>query len=99
MNTERERRLEKLDELRAQGIDPYPVRFDRDHTAAELREQFPDLEPGRETGVTVRVAGRAMLIRRQGGLIFATLRDSSGTVQLFVSKAVIGEEQFEAFGR
>ena len=35
---ERERRLAKLDALRAAGIDPYPVRFDRDHTAAELHE-------------------------------------------------------------
>jgi lysyl-tRNA synthetase class II len=40
---EREHRLEKLDALRERGIDPYPPHFDRDHTAAEIREKHGDL--------------------------------------------------------
>jgi lysyl-tRNA synthetase class 2 len=39
-----------------------------------------------------------MLLREQGKLIFATMRDRSGEIQLFVSKAVIGDDAFEAFG-
>jgi lysyl-tRNA synthetase class 2 len=97
MDDERSRRLAKVEELRASGTEPYPVRFDRDHTAAELQAKFADLGPGEETTTTVRVAGRVLLLRRQGGLTFATARDGSGTIQLFVSKGVIGEEQFEAF--
>src|SRR3954470_11347747 len=46
---ERARRLADLDDLRASGVDPYPVRFDRDRTLAELRAQFGDLPPGTET--------------------------------------------------
>ena len=72
---ERERRLAKLDTLRAGGTNPYPVRFDRTHTAVELQQRWGDLEPGAETGDVVRVAGRIMLLRRQGKLTFATLRD------------------------
>jgi lysyl-tRNA synthetase class 2 len=68
------------------------VRFDRDRTIGELREQFADLEPGAERDVSVRVAGRLMLIRRQGKLTFATLRDGTGSVQLFVSQKVVGAE-------
>jgi lysyl-tRNA synthetase, class II len=87
-----ERRFAKVEKVRAAGVDPYPVRFDRDHTIAELRQEFDGLEPGAETDVSVRVAGRLMLIRRQGKLTFATLRDGTGSAQLFVSQQVVGPE-------
>ncbi len=73
-----DRRFAKVEKARAAGNDPYPVRFDRDRTIAELREAFDGLEPGAETEVSVRVAGRLMLIRRQGKLTFGTLRDGTG---------------------
>jgi lysyl-tRNA synthetase class 2 len=94
---ERARRLAKLDTLRAAGVDPYPLRFDRDRTIAELHAEYGGLEAGAETGDVVRVAGRLLLIRRQGKLTFATMRDGTGSVQLFVSRAVIGDEQHAAF--
>jgi lysyl-tRNA synthetase class 2 len=87
---ERARRLAKLDALRTRGTDPYPVRFERDHTTAELHDEYDGLEAGAETGDMVRVAGRLLLIRRQGRLTFATLRDGTGSIQLFVSNDVIG---------
>jgi lysyl-tRNA synthetase, class II len=98
---ERALRLRKLDELRAQGIEPYPVRFDRTATTTELHERYDDaLDAGAETEDVVRIAGRLLLIRRQGKLSFATLRDGGGTVQLFVSRdAVGGEDDFERFNQ
>jgi lysyl-tRNA synthetase class 2 len=94
---ERRRRLAKVEALRAEGVEPYPVRYDRTHTAAELHEGWGGLEAGDETDDVVRVAGRLLLIRRQGRLTFATLRDGSGTVQLFVSDAEIGPDAHAAF--
>src|SRR5215467_8072793 len=94
---ERARRLADVDELRAAGVDPYPVRFDRDRTLGELRAQFGALEPGVTTDATVRVAGRILLLRRQGKLSFATVRDQSGSVQLFVSSDEVGEEAHRQF--
>jgi lysyl-tRNA synthetase, class II len=93
------RRLGAVEAIRAAGGDPYPVRFDRDRTAASLHEEFDPLEPGSETGVTVRIAGRLLLIRRQGKLVFATLRDGTGTIQLFVSQGEVGEEALAEFAR
>ncbi len=90
-------RLAKVSALRAAAVDPYPVDFRRSVTCAELAERYRALEPGAETSDRVRVAGRLMLVRNQGKLIFATVRDGSGTVQLFVSKAVIGDDAFAAF--
>ena len=92
-------RLEKLDALRAEGVEPYPARFDRTHTAAEVRAVHPDLEAGTETDDAVRVAGRIMLLRRQGKLSFATLRDRDDEIQLFVSDDAIGEDGHVRFDR
>lgn len=94
---ERERRLAKVQAIRAAGGEPYPVRFDRTHSAAEISAIYAPLESGAETDDQVRVAGRIMLLRRQGKLTFATLRDGSGEVQLFVSQAEMGNDEFAAF--
>ncbi|MCZ7529512.1 MAG: lysine--tRNA ligase [Acidimicrobiia bacterium] len=94
---ERDHRLSKLSSLRDEGIDPYPVRFDRDRTLGELVEEFGNLGAGEETDISVKVAGRVMLRRGHGKLFFATVRDHSGEIQLFVSKAVVGDDAFDRF--
>ena len=92
---EKARRLADLSALRNAGVNPYPYRFDRSHTLGEIRQAHSDLEPGTETNTTVDIAGRIMLKRDQGKLIFATVQDRSGSIQLFVSRAVVGDELFE----
>jgi lysyl-tRNA synthetase, class II len=97
LQDERARRLAKVEALRSQGRDPYPVRFDRTHTTAELHEAYGGIDAGAEVDDTVLVAGRLLLIRRQGKLTFATVRDGTGSVQLFVSRAVLGDDRHAAF--
>jgi lysyl-tRNA synthetase class 2 len=94
---ERARRLAKVEAERERGRDPYPVRFDRTHTAAELHAAYDEIDAGSETDDVVRVAGRILLVRRQGKLTFATVRDGTGTVQLFVSRGVLGDERHTEF--
>jgi len=60
----------------------FPYRVEVTDRAADLQQRWADLEDGGETGVTATVAGRMMLIRDMGRLAFATLRDSSGEIQL-----------------
>ncbi len=86
----RAHRLAKLDALRARGIEPYPVRFDRDSTAAAIREEFGQIAAGTDTGRVVHIAGRVMGERRHGGLDFADLRDETGQVQLIVTRGEVG---------
>ncbi|MEY2552980.1 MAG: lysyl-tRNA synthetase, class, partial [Ilumatobacteraceae bacterium] len=95
---EKAKRLDKVQALRDGGTNPYPYRFDRTHTLGDLRSSFGELAPGTETEQRVAIAGRMMLRRTQGKLIFATMVDRSGEIQLFVSKGVIGDEAFAAFG-
>ncbi|MEA3501882.1 MAG: lysine--tRNA ligase [Actinomycetota bacterium] len=75
----------------------YPYRFNRTDLAADLQDRFGDIDPGAETGVEVTVAGRLMNVRDMGRLAFGVLQDVSGRIQLFVSKAVLGEEDFARF--
>jgi lysyl-tRNA synthetase, class II len=67
--------------------DEVPYRFDRTSSAAELALLWGSLGPGEESGHSVSVAGRVMLLRTQGKLAFAELRDSSGAIQLFALAA------------
>jgi lysyl-tRNA synthetase class 2 len=50
--------------------------------------------PGEEVGPQVRVAGRVMLFRDKGKLVFITLKDWSGEIQIFIGKNQVGEEAF-----
>ena len=90
-------RLAKLEALREDGTNPYPYRFDRSDTLGEIRQSHAELPAGTETDEQVAVAGRLVLIRRQGKLTFATLRDRTGELQLFVSRAVLGEDAHDGF--
>jgi lysyl-tRNA synthetase class 2 len=65
-----------------------PYRFDRTHQTAEIVAGWSSLDPGDESGVTVGVAGRVMLLRKQGKAAFGELRDASGAVQLFARATV-----------
>jgi lysyl-tRNA synthetase class 2 len=93
----RAHRLAKLDALRERGIEPYPVRFDRDSTAAALREEFGSIAAGTDTGKVVHLAGRVMGERRHGGLDFADLQDETGQIQLIVTRGEVGGEGLHDF--
>ena len=76
---------------------PVPYRFDPDATAAGLKLAYGELEAGSETGDRVVVAGRLMLRRGQGKLVFGQLADSTGRIQLFAPADIT--PRFEAFGK
>ncbi len=89
MADEREARLEKLGELRAQGIDPYPIESARTHTAAEALAGYDALQ-----GVRITLVGRLMQLREMGKAAFAHIEDGSGRIQIYLKRDAIGEEAF-----
>jgi lysyl-tRNA synthetase class 2 len=92
-------RLAKLNAIRADGGEPYPVGFPRTATIAEVRERHPDLQPGAATGERVGIAGRVMLYRSGGKLCFATVRDGTGDIQIMISLDRVGEKALAAWRR
>src|SRR5438876_368591 len=84
-------RRDKLERLRARGIDPFALRFDPDTSLEQIRREFHGIEPGASTGQRVGVAGRIVLLRRHGRLSFATIRDRTGDLQLFLSEDALGD--------
>jgi lysyl-tRNA synthetase class 2 len=98
--TELERqRVEKLERLRASGIELYPRRTKRTHTIAEALLALETAEAASEQPPPVAVAGRLRSIRVMGKVIFAHIEDGSGSIQLFLRVQNVGEEPYEMFKR
>lgn len=85
-------RLDKLNELRASGLDPFGQKFERNATAQMIINGFEQWE-----GQTAVVAGRIMSKRRHGKAGFANIQDLSGSIQLYIRKDDVGEEQYELY--
>src|SRR6266545_3218166 len=91
-------RLQKVEELRAEGIEPYPTRAHRTHTSAEAIAEFDAAEKdGKEVKVTV--AGRIRATRAMGKISFAHIEDGAGRLQLFFRLNEVGKEGLDFFNR
>ena len=93
-----EERRAKLKALREKGA-AFPNDFAREHFAADLAARYGALDnPALEAApARVKIAGRVMLKRVMGKASFATIRDSSGAIQIFVSDSDTGEAAHAAF--
>jgi lysyl-tRNA synthetase, class II len=86
-------RRKKLERLRAAGVDPYSRGFKPTHSTAEARALLGDSERTEPVGL----AGRLMVKRLMGGSAFADLQDQAGRIQLFASRDILGERDFDLF--
>ena len=86
-------RRDKLSSLMQAGCNPYQItKFDQTHHAQQIKDTYTDGEE-----MTVSVAGRIMSKRIMGKAGFAHLQDGSGSIQLYVSRDSLGEENYAAF--
>ena len=91
--TELERqRVEKLERLRARGIESYPRRVKRTHTIAEALTALEAAEAAGQPGDQVAVTGRLRSMRVMGKVTFAHIEDGSGSIQLFLRIQDVGEK-------
>ncbi|MBD2084705.1 lysine--tRNA ligase [Coleofasciculus sp. FACHB-542] len=84
-------RLEKVEQLKQRGMNPYAYQWESSHHAAQLQEKYADLPSGEEVEVEVAIAGRIMARRVFGKLAFFTLQDETGSIQLYLEKKRIDE--------
>jgi len=96
--TELERqRVEKLERLRALGIEPYPHRVRRTHTIAEAIAALEEAEASGKEGPYAAITGRLKSMRVMGKVTFAHIEDGSGAIQLFLRIQNLGEDTYELF--
>lgn len=95
LNDLQAQRAAKLEQLRAAGLDPYPPRCRRSHTIGQVLAAFDELAAGE---AVVTLAGRIIGARRvMGKIAFAHIEDGTGEIQLWLSRADLGDEWFERF--
>ena len=88
------RRIEKAEEFRQRGLNPYPARSTRSHSAedaARLARESENVEVS-----AVDVVGRVIARRDMGRATFLDLRDDSGAIQVLLRKNALGEEVYDA---
>jgi len=83
-----QQRQEKLLQIRKLGIEPYGGRYEGVEPAEDIKSRFKENDKRQE----VKCAGRIVLLRDIGKLIFLTLRDRSGTIQIGLSKSELGKQ-------
>ena len=86
-------RRQKLEELRAEGHDPFAItKYDRTHHSSDVKDNFDSLE-----GKEVSVAGRLMSKRIMGKASFCHVQDLMGTIQVYVARDNVGEDEYCGF--
>ncbi len=90
-------RKRKLQELKEKGINPYPNKFEQKDFSEDIKQENIKLKNDQRSKVKVKVAGRVMTKRNLGKLIFTTIQDSKGKIQLILQGQETAKESFEIF--
>jgi lysyl-tRNA synthetase len=88
-------RRDKLERLRSEGVEPYPHVYEGVEPIAAVVLAHDDLEPGQDTDVSHRIAGRLAACRGQGKMAWLDLVDRSGRIQLQSRTDVLGPDAHE----
>ena len=89
-------RVERAEQLRAAGLDPYPPRIERTHTNAEVDALLEGVESGEEPELDpVAIVGRVVAQRGMGRASFLDVVDGSGRLQVLIRKNAVGDEAYE----
>ena len=91
-------RIEKLERLRAKGIEPYPNRVERTHTNLEAIQAFEAAEAaGDDIVIQATLVGRIRSIRPMGKVTFAHIEDGHARVQTFLRANDLGKDVLDLF--
>ncbi len=93
-------RLEKVERLRQQGIDPYPTRAEVSHSIKEALALFTEFEKTKteiSPAPQTSVGGRMRSKRPMGKLAFSHIEDGSGRIQLMLRVNELGQEKVDMF--
>jgi len=89
---------ENLKYLREQGIEPYKYSYQRTMDISSIRKKYENIGET-ESNETERIAGRIMTLRGHGKTCFGNLVDTTGKIQFYVRKDIIGEKEYLFFNK
>ena len=98
--TEQEQvRRGKLEKIKELGLDPFGHSFKRTALASKIKEKYQDVDHDEFENINdeYSVAGRIMFIRKMGKASFISLKDKSGSIQVYISVNDIGEDSYNLF--
>lgn len=87
-------RIEKINEIREMGINPFPYNYNVENFSREIINNFDNYF---ESEKKVSIAGRIMSIRIMGKAAFCSIQDQQGKIQLYVALKNIGEKSYSLF--
>jgi lysyl-tRNA synthetase class 2 len=88
-----QKRQEKLERIRARGINPYPYGYHRSHTTQQALALLTEQEEsGAAEAPSVNLAGRVMASRLMGKVSFLDIRDGSGKIQLYFRNDLLSQD-------
>ncbi len=92
-------RRDKALKLRELGYDPFGSRYDREDYAKDIKEKYESVDHDAFESMTdtVKVAGRIMFIRKMGKASFFSIKDKSGSIQVYISINDVGEDIYTLF--
>ena len=90
-------RKRKLKELKSKGINPYPYKYDVKDYSNEIKSKYSKLKNNGKSNDKVKIAGRVMMTRNLGKLIFSTVQDSKGKIQIILQKGTTSSDSFDLF--
>lgn len=88
-------RMDKLEQLRKDGVNPYPYKYVPSHTTVMALENYDELA---ENESPISLAGRIMTIRKMGKALFFHFQDESGRLQGYIKKNRVGDQLWDLFG-
>ncbi|MCT6841031.1 MAG: OB-fold nucleic acid binding domain-containing protein, partial [Bombilactobacillus mellis] len=99
MNDQLRVRRQKMEDLRAAGIDPFGHRYEPSITALQLHQKYDQLDKDEiaAQNESVKIAGRMMSKRGKGKVGFADLKDRTGRIQIYVRKDTVGDDNYQLF--
>lgn len=90
-------RVKKIENLRKEGINPYPYSYDKKHSFADIHKEYGKLKNEEKSKDKVSSAGRIIVKRDMGKIAFATMLDDSGKIQILLQEKESPKKIFELF--
>jgi len=92
----RQARINKIEKLNEVGMNPYPASISRDYSILEVKNNFDKLADNSED-YPISIAGRVIIIRGQGAILFIVIQDGTNRLQAVLKKDTLPQDVFSLF--